>query len=196
MIFTKKTAFITTLLLASNILKLYNTDKSSLVKKDGNMLNLPSFKNAIEIKSSVDGRIRFNIPILKSNIGLSEHLVGQIKNISVISLCKVNTLTGSVLVEYDNTKVDAQTIEGAIIKLLGIDKKLDEGRESEVRKKIDETVSALNNGIYDYTNGILDMKTLVGMILLLAALRDLRLFGPRNNPGYPTLFWWSSTLFL
>ena len=36
--------------------------------------------------------------------------------------------------EYDHQQLDPQTLEGAVIKLLGVDRSIDEGRVSEVKK--------------------------------------------------------------
>lgn len=176
---------------------------NSLVRKNDvlgnntspNHLNLPSFVNTFEVKSSIKGRIRFSVPYLKNNPMIASHLIEQVKKIQVIKKCTVNVALGTVLVEYNSNVVDAQTIEGALIKILGIDAMLDEGRVGEVRIKAREVVDAVNNGIYDYSNGILDIKSIALLLFLSGAVYDIRKLGVRRLPGYATLLWWSSSLF-
>lgn len=158
-----------------------------------NNLDLPSFKNTLEVRSSMKGRIRFYSPVLKSNDGLSTYLLDQVKKIQVIKLCTINTVTGTILIEYDHENLDPQTLEGAIIKLLGLDKDIEGGRISKVRQGAGNFVSALDNGIYDFSNGILDLKSLTVIGFFVAALIDYRSYGFRT-PDYMTLLWWSSSL--
>ncbi|WP_101772474.1 HMA2 domain-containing protein [Peptostreptococcus faecalis] len=174
-----------------------NRNKEELKNtKNGNTLKLPSFKNALEVKSSIEGRVRFFAPIVKSNEAVSESLISQIKKIPVIKKCEINIITGTILIEYDSSQVDAQTIEGAVIKLLGIDKFIDEGRVSTVKKESDSFMSAVNNGLYDFTGGLFDVKSLVAVLFIVGAIYDIKRFGLNRTPGYPTLLWWSSRLFL
>nr|WP_293698987.1 hypothetical protein [uncultured Peptostreptococcus sp.] len=171
-------------------------DKDLAGGNDGNNLKLPSFKNALEVKSSIPGRVRFYAPILVGNIEVANSFVDQISKIDVIKTCRVNTLTGTILMEYDHLLLDPQTLEGAVIKLLGVDKSIDEGRVSEVKKASERLFAAVNNGLYDFTNGLLDVKSLAGIALIGAGLLDLRRNGGGRLPDYATLGWWGTSLFM
>ena len=156
-------------------------DKDLAGGNDGNNLKLPSFKNALEVKSSIPGRVRFYAPILVGNIEVANSFVDQISKIDVIKTCRVNTLTGTILMEYDHQLLDPQTLEGAVIKLLGVDKSIDEGRVSEVKKASER---------------LLDVKSLAGIALIGAGLLDLRRNGGGRLPDYATLGWWGTSLFM
>lgn len=171
-------------------------DKDLAGGNDGNNLKLPSFKNALEVKSSIPGRVRFYAPILVGNIEVANSFVDQISKIDVIKTCRVNALTGTILMEYDHQLLDPQTLEGAVIKLLGVDKSIDEGRVSEVKKASEKLFAAVNNGLYDFTNGLLDVKSLAGLALIGAGLLDLRRNGGGRLPDYATLGWWGTSLFM
>ena len=171
-------------------------DKDLAGGNDGNNLKLPSFKNALEVKSSIPGRVRFYAPILVGNIEVANSFVDQISKIDVIKTCRVNTLTGTILMEYVHQLLDPQTLEGAVIKLLGADKSIDEGRVSEVKKASERLFAAVNNGLYDFTNGLLDVKSLAALALIGAGLLDLRRNGGGRLPDYATLGWWGTSLFM
>ena len=165
-------------------------------KKNKNRLSLPSFKHAIEVKSSIPGRVRFYVPSLESNIEAANDLVEQMGKIPVIKSCKVNLVTATVLVEYDHENLDPNTLEGAIIKLLGIDKTILEKRVSRMRSEGSKLLDTANNAIYDFTNGILDLKTLVATIFVIYGIKDYRKNRGNCAPGAANLFWWGSQVLL
>lgn len=183
------------ILLASSVISNRKTSGLNKFKSNVNNLKIPSFKNVIEVKSTFPGRVRFYIPVLKSNIDLANHFISQIKQISVIKKCEVNIITGSALIEYDSDSLDFQTLEGAIIKLLNLDKFLDGNRKSCVEKEIMNISQAVDNGIYDYTNGILNAKTLLALGLLSTAVYQVRRYGFGIRPDYLTLMWWTKSIF-
>lgn len=196
MLLARRRAFWISALLLMNAFNRKNRDKDLSGGNEGNNLKLPSFKNALEVKSSIPGRVRFYAPVLVGNIEATNIFIDQISKISVIKSCRVNTLTGTIVMVYDHEQLGPQTLEGAVIKLLGIDKSIDEGRVSEVKKFSEKIFAAVNNGLYDFTNGLLDVKSLASLSLLAAAIFDLRRYGGGRTPGYATLCWWSTSLFL
>lgn len=163
-------------------------------KNSGNRLSLPSFKNAIEVKSSIPGRVRFYIPSIKNDMDTANTLFEQLGKIQVIKSCRINVMTATVLVEYDHDNLDPSTLEGAIIKLLGIDKNILEKRVSRMKLEGSKVIDTANNAIYDFTNGIFDLKTLIATIFILYGIRDYRVSRGNCTPGAATLFWWGSQL--
>ena len=77
-----------------------------------------------------------------------------------------------------------------------MDKSIDEGRVSEVKKASERLFAAVNNGLYDFTNGLLDVKSLAALALIGAGLLDLRRNGGGRLPDYATLGWWGTSLFM
>ena len=196
MLLGRRRALWVSALLIMNAFNRKNRDKDMAGGNDGNNLKLPSFKNALEVKSSIPGRVRFYAPVLVGNIEVANHFVDQISKIEGIKSCRVNTLTGTIVMEYDRQQLDPQTLEGAVIKLLGVDRSIDEGRVSEVKKFSEKVFAAVNNGLYDFTNGLLDVKSLAGIALIGAGLLDLRRNGGGRLPDYATLGWWGTSLFM
>lgn len=166
-----------------------------LGKNKLNNLNIPSFKNLLEVKSSILGRVRFYSPAIVSNKQMADTLIDYSKKILAIKKAEVNLLTGSILIEYSPEEVDATTLEGVVIKILGLDGELDGGRVSNLEKEVKNMTAALNNGIYDFTNGYLNVKSLLAVVFIMLAIYDIRKLGTRRMPDYATLLWWTTALF-
>lgn len=191
MVLSRRTMIFLGLMAINQIVK--RSTGSNASSRNMNSLNLPSFANTFVVKSSQRGRVRFEVPIIKNNVQISEFLISQLKNIDVIKKAEINIYLGTILVCYDDTKIDAETVEGVLMKILKLDEQL-KNRVSVVRKKCRGTIEALNSGIYDYSKGILDIKTIVLLYFMSKALLDLKLRGRHARPDYMTLMWWGSSL--
>ena len=181
-------------LILLNLALLAGATKNSKKKDTNNRLELPNFKNICEVKSSIRGRVRFYLPVLKNNRESATLLVEQLNKVDLISHVSANIVTGSLVVNYNSDLLDAKTLQGAIIKILALDEELLQGREPKAKNVINDIGNSLNSSVYDMTNGIIDLKTATGLILVILAFNDLR--KAVRNPGYPTLFWWGSHLLL
>ena len=188
MLLRKRTLFFIGLMALNTFVR-----KEGEVKNNKNKLNLPSFANNFSVVSSIDGRIRFKAPILKNNEQISNYLISQLKSIDVIKKAEINIYLGTILVSYDSSKIDGETIEGVIMKLLKLDEQL-ENRVSSIRQKAIEGINAINNGIYDYSRGILDIKTIVLLYFIGGAIYDFKIRRNRVRLDYFTLLWWGSSL--
>lgn len=175
----------------------YISNKNKVVlnhnKSTRNKLNLHSFYGLIEVKHSIRGRIRFRIDTLKGNKKLSEVLIKELNKIDLIRNCQANLVTASLLIEYDASKVDGETIQGVIMKLLNLDKSLDKGRDSNLRVMLKENIKAVDNGIYDFTSGYLDIKATFIIAFLLGAIYRYRRMN-KDIFEVLNLLWWASRL--
>lgn len=165
-----------------------NHDKSTR-----NKLNLHSFYGLIEVKHSIKGRIRFKVDILKGNKKISEVLIKELKKIELIKECQVNLVTASLLVEYDACKIDGETIQGVIMKLLNLDKSIENGRGCNLRLMLKENIKAIDSGVYDFTRGYLDTKGVFIVVFLLGAIYRYRKMN-KDIFEVLNLLWWSSRL--
>ena len=102
--------------------------------------------------------------------------------------------TGSMLVCYDERKVEAAVIEGAVIKLLGLDAVISGKQKSRMESGLHTILDAVDRGVMGATNGLMDGKMLAGTALSVLAIREWRLAG-LAVPGAMTLFWWAARLF-
>lgn len=159
-----------------------------------NWMKLPSFCGVAEVRSSLPGRMRLYIPAVSGACEQAAQMKAQLESTGVIHQVTVEPRTGSVLVRYDESQVQAAVVLGAVMKLLGLEEKMKTVPSSKVQQGIQLLLSTVNQGVLDATNGLLDAKTLTAGALTVAALRSKAQQG-WAVPGAMTLLWWASKLF-
>ena len=163
-------------------------------KQEHNLMKLPSFRGVAEVRSSLPGRMRLYVPTIQQQPELARQMAAQLEGTGVIHQVKAEPRTGSVLICYDESKVQAPVVLGAMMKLMGLDGKVKTAPASKVQEGIKLLLNAVDQGILDATYGLLDAKTLTAGALTVAALRSKTKYG-WAAPGAMTLLWWASKLF-
>ena len=159
-----------------------------------NLMKLPSFRGTAEVRSSLPGRMRLYMPAVSGARELAAQMKAQLEGTGVISRVEIEPRTGSVLICYDETQVQAPVVMGAAMKLMGLDGKMSPAASGKVREGLHALLGAVNTGVLDATAGLLDAKTLAAAALTVAALRSRAQKG-WAVPGAMTLLWWASRLF-
>ena len=159
-----------------------------------NLMKLPSFRGVAEVRSSLPGRMRLYMPAVIQAPEQATQMAQQLESTGVIRQVTAEKRTGSVLILYDESKVQAPVVLGAAMKLMGLDVKAQSAPASKAREGVQLLVRAVNQGIMDATGGLLDAKTLAAGIMTVAALRSKAQKG-WAAPGAMTLLWWASKLF-
>lgn len=138
------------------------------------------------------GRVRFRVPCLCGDGARSQHLQETLGGVRSVQSIHVNTVTGSVLIDYDPELMNAALLVAAIIKILGLEGELARVPTSRLQHELRQVSQSLNRALYDQTNGLLDVKTAV--FLSLAALGTAKLWhkGALALPAGFTLLWWAS----
>lgn len=159
-----------------------------------NIMKLPSFKGVIEVRASIPGRMRLFVPSLPERMEQARQAREQLLGTGVVHRMELEPRTGSILICYEEQRVEAAVVEGALMKLLGLDEAVNAKPKSRVEVGVRTLMDAVNRAIMDATNGWLDAKTLAGTALSVAAIQKWRLAG-LAVPGAMTLMWWASSLF-
>ena len=159
-----------------------------------NLMKLPSFRGIAEVKSSLPGRMRLYMPAVSASPALAEQMKAQLIGTGVIHRVDLEPRTGSVLIHYDESKVQAPVVMGAAMKLMGLDAQAGTAPVGKVREGARTLLRSVNAGVLDATGGLLDAKTLAAGALTIAALRSKAKLG-WAAPGALTLLWWASNLF-
>ena len=149
----------------------------------------------VEVLHSIPGRVRYFVPSLKNNQEACDQLEKQLLNADAIHQLRINPLTGTVLMLFDPEKIDLATLTGVLVKLLGLEEAVEERPESFLGKEIAVVLDSLNRSIFESTNGMADLNSLVtttflsmGLYALLRGSRALPADGKasRTGPAIPT----------
>lgn len=177
------TKALSALILLSSLLMSSKEDKGEQKEK------LPNFRNILEVKHSIPGRIRLQCNPIKENLELKDVLINTFSQIKGVNEISVNSLIGTILVRYDKNSMDAVLIIGIILKILGLDEEVENTNKSLVTKESKEILNSVSHAIYEKTNGILDLKSSVMVFILAYAIYDIKT-RPGLRPAGITCLWW------
>ncbi len=161
--------------------------------EDRNLMHLPSFRGIAEVRASLPGRMRLYIPSVSAYPEVAADMKRQLEATKVVSRLTINAKLSTVLICYDESQVEAAVIQGAVLKLMGLSEALQKTPTSRIETSLRTLAGAVNRGLLDATNGLLDLRTLLGGTLTFAGLKSLMSSGPAM-PGAMTLLWWACSL--
>lgn len=160
-------------------------------KKENKLTPLLQLKWPIITKHYIPGRVRFQIPLM---VGLEKpaiELQKQLKKLDGVKSVQTNSVTGSVLILFDESIIKADLLFTAIIRLLGLEKDLENIPEPRIAKEISKFGKSLDHAIYAKSNGMLNLKTVVPLSLGLVGLYKLIMVKSFSMPTAVTLLWWA-----
>ncbi len=149
-----------------------------------------SFGGQIEVSHSLDGRIRFRSELLKIS-DISNLVTIQLTKIEGIKKVAPTLLTGSLLIEFDSSKIDKDLLVGAVYRLIGVEESLGQLQHSKVYDEIKSVNNALNHAVLDKTKGFLDVKTVVPISFVGLAAYQIASSKFISTPSSLTLLWWA-----
>lgn len=131
--------------------------------------NFPDFKGIIEVKHSIEGRMRFYIPILKNNDQVKVVINSELSKINSIMNIEANTITGSLTINYDPKKIDPQLLLAIIIKLLHLEEEVLKKPIPRLGNEMKMVKDSVDMAIYNKSNGLLDGNSILVLTLLISA---------------------------
>ena len=159
-----------------------------------NRMKLPSFPGVAEVRASIPGRLRLYMPDVITNDEAARRMKERMESTGAVREVRLNRRTGSALFLYDECQVEAAVVEGAAIRLMGLDNAIRKPPVSRMEKGLDDLWDSVNHGVLEATNGFMDGRMLAGSALTVAALRSMIVSGAAL-PGAMTLLWWASNIF-
>jgi len=137
------------------------------------------------------GRVRFRIPLMMNKEEELKAASSQIAKINGVKWIESNKITGSVLINYDHSVIQADLLFAALIRLLGLENELQKAPASYLSTEIRTVFDSLNHAVFSKTNGILDLYTAIP--ILLATLGVSQIIKNKANifPTGLTLIWWA-----
>ncbi len=137
------------------------------------------------------GRVRFQVEKLKDNPRDEKFLLEQLPKVRGVSRVNINTITGSILLLYDEDEVQPELLCTVVIRLLGLENELDKPPISIVLKEIREMGGSLNRAVYERTGGLIDLWTAIPIILAVVGARKIMTQRYQAVPTGFTLLWWA-----
>ncbi|MGL5647581.1 MAG: HMA2 domain-containing protein [Clostridium sp.] len=176
--------------LGSRVLMSTLSNKKMETKEKNNGL---SFKGVLEVKHNIKGRVRLYAPRVKENIEYSNVLISQLSKVKSISNVEVNSVTGSIVICYNQAELELSLLIGVVIKLLGLEEAVSEKPKSLLSKEMKNVKEAVDVAFYNKTSGILDVKSVVAVLCLVVGARSIRL-NPLQLPNGYTLVRWGMNM--
>lgn len=150
---------------------------------------LPSFYGIMEVKHYSKNRLRLQINSLKNNFEVGKELEDRMKNLDGIYEIKSNSTIGSLLIRFDEDRVEAMVIIGAILNLLGLEDEAFSTKNGIITTFIKDIIAGVDTSIYNKSRGVLDLKSAVSIALIYYGIKKVR-----TNPVLPNgvnLLWWA-----
>ena len=163
--------------------------------------NFSSFKgfwNLLEVAHYIDGRMRLYAPSVK-RWELVEEVKRLLESQSVLKI-STNSITQSLLISFDAKEKDPYEIFFLMLRALEKAGAVSLSQTSAFQKQFSLGSQLLNRGIYERTQGQLDLWGLVPMLYLFFSVKSLMKGGSRGQMAFATLtvcwqvwsFWFSN----
>ena len=162
-------------------------------RKDQYKPQLPNFKDILEVKHSIKGRIRIQCKVLKGNQQGEQALLNTFSQIPGIIDISVNPCIGTVIIKYNEETIQPMLIIGIILKVLGLEDEAHNENKSLITRESANIVESLSHTIYEKTSGVLDLKSSVMLLLCVYAVYDIKT-RPGLRPAGLTCLWWLYSL--
>lgn len=163
---------------------------SKLFSGSGKPRKFKGFRGIVEVKHTIPGRVRFEIPVLKMDIKKGKMLQQQLQKAAAIKELTINPVLGTVLVTYDEEKIDVMTLTGVMARLLGLEKELDASPKSLMGQEVAKVLKSANSSIYEQTNGLLDLNTAISLTFLSMGIWSI-FRNPTILPAGISLVYWA-----
>ena len=161
-------------------------------KQNRALQGLPMFQTGpIQIAHALPGRIRFVIPDLRKGGETMKQGLDQLGTLRGIDSVAHSTVSGSVVVRFNQELIPPPMLFSAVARLLGLEHELDKPLTPVVIKELREIGGSVNRMIYDESFGMLDLRTIAVGGLLIAGGRKLLLEKWATVPTGLTLLWWA-----
>ena len=150
---------------------------------------LQNFYGVIQVKHYQNGRLRLQTDILRENVELEQEFLNNMRQLSGIDSVRVNSVTGSILIYFDEKIIESSFLYLIVLKLLHLEGEALKNKPGKIKVLLKQTFEVVDMAIYNKSKGYLDLKTLVAGIFAFYGIKKLRKFP--ELPAGATLLWWT-----
>ena len=152
---------------------------------------LLSLRHPIRTRHILPGRVRFETDALINDPKAEQFLMEQMSKVKGVSKVQISTITGSVLVQFEDNKIQPELLYTVLIRLLGLEKELERTPQSVVLKEIRLMGDSLNRAVLERTGGIIDLWTAIPIVVGLVGIRKIMAQRALAFPAGFTMLWWA-----
>ncbi len=157
---------------------------------------LPHLRGKFEVLHSMPGRIRFLIPMLEAQDSkVIDAVKNELSELPEIKEVDINSVTGTLVLQYNAEEIDAAIVCGILLKLLGLEDVLDAQPQSLAQKELSLIGTSLNRQVYNSSAGVLDLTSSLAITLFLLGMYKIIIQKERTTPGGFSLLWWAYVIF-
>ncbi len=151
-----------------------------------------SLKGVIEVRHCIKDRLRISVPSLKGNQSVADKLIADLDKLDVVKSSEASSLTGSVIISYDQSQMEPVFMMGILVQLLGLDNNLSAVEKAELEKEFSMMKDSFDRGLLSVTKGKIDTKSTVTTLLIAGIIYSLikNSHSIRALPTPLTLIWW------
>ena len=153
---------------------------------------LQSFYGVIQVKHYQNGRLRLQTEVLKDDEELKEEFLNNICKIEGINSVEVNSITGSILIYFDEKVIESSFLYLVVLRLLHLDEEALKNKPGRIKELLKQIFESADMAVYNKSKGYLDLRTLTAGIFIFYGIKKTW-----KVPGLPkgaTLLWWASRL--
>jgi copper chaperone CopZ len=160
-------------------------------KKQDNRHPLLALRWPVITKHVLPGRVRFVIPLMANQTERLTDVKQKLNKIEGVSKAETNAVTGSVLIHFDEKKLQPELLFSALIRLLNLEKELERVPPAKIAREINQFGKGLNQALYAQTNGMLDLQSAIPLALGLVGVFRVLTERSLSMPAAITMLWWS-----
>lgn len=169
---------------------------ASLLRKNKTKSSaLPSIFGRFEVAHAIPGRIRYRAALLETiDSSLLNRIEKELRKVEGIESVRGNLKSGSLVITYNEAKIKDSVVHGVAVKVLGLEKALEQTPESTLLTEVNWAGRAINRQIYESSGGLLDLKSALLVTLVTFGLYRIVIGQERTLPSGVNLLWWAYIL--
>jgi len=154
-------------------------------------VRVPRFTTGpVQTTHALPGRLRFRVPSLTTDESGRVMVRERISRIEGVESVDVTPASGSVLIRYRETELEAELLFAALVRLLGLDGEMEARRQPVIPRELGLLAESMNRAVYEKTGGLIDLWTAVLIVLAGTGIRNMVRDPARAFPAGFTLVWW------
>ena len=156
-------------------------------------VSLLAFSGPIETVSDLPGRIRFRSAALAGDSLAKASIEESLCRIPGVISIEANSLSGSVLIQYEPEAISADILFVALLKILDLEDEFLRTPVSALGRVLGELGTSFDRAVYEITGGITDLRTAILVALIVGGISKIARNATLGVPGGFTLLWWAGT---